>query len=627
MSEQSQFQLLKQQRFLPFFVTQVFGALNDNIFKNALLILIAFRSVDELGMESGLLVNAAAILFILPFFLFSATFGQFAEKFEKSRSIRIIKLVEIGIVVLAGVSLFLDSIPLMLLILFLLGLQSAAFGPIKYSILPQHLKRSELTGGNGLIEMGTFLAILIGTLLGGVLISLESHSVAIISTVLLLVSLAGYWASRSIPLTPAGAPELKINWNPLSQMREIFRFSTENKTVMQSQLGIAWFWFFGSVFLAQIPNYTQFSLGGDETVTTLILAAFSVGVGVGSILCSKLSAGRVEPGIVPIGAFGLSLFTLDLYRGHSDAQNSGTLSASEFLANWSGIHALLDIVLIGLCGGIFTVPLYAMVQSRTKPSHLSRVVSGGNILNAFFMVVSGIYAILLLSSGLSIPQLFQVTAIINIAIACYIFTKVPEFIFRTIVWMLMRTLYRVRCRNIDRIPLHDPCVIVANHVSFVDALLIAGSSKRNVRFVMYHKIFKAPVIGRLFRMANAIPIAPASEDAELMSTAFDQISAALEKGSVVCIFPEGKLTTDGEINTFKRGVEKIIARNPVPVVPMALRGLWHTWFSRRKGSVMGGLPTYWRGRIELIVGHPVPATQVSAAMLEETVREMRGDVL
>jgi len=284
------------------------GALNDNIFKNALLITIAFKGTQELGMNSGILVNAASILFILPFFLFSATFGQLADKYEKSASIRRIKMLEIFIMVLATLSLFSGSVYLMMGILFLLGLQSSAFGPIKHGILPQNLSRSELTGGNGLVEMGTFLSILLGTLIGGVLVSLEKNSLQILSIVLLLVSCLGYSASRKIPVAPPVDPDLKINWNPITQSWRTFKLVNENRTVRQSILGIAWFWFYGSVFLAQIPNYTQFTLGGDESVTTLILACFSIGIGLGSLLCNRLSNGRIEPGLVPIGAFGLSFF-------------------------------------------------------------------------------------------------------------------------------------------------------------------------------------------------------------------------------------------------------------------------------------------------------------------------------
>jgi len=282
-------------------------------------------------------------------------------------------------------------------------------------------------------------------------------------------------------------------------------------------------------------------------------------------------------------------------------------------------------VLIGMFGGIFTVPLYAMVQNRSEPSRLSRVIAGGNIVNAFFMVLSGIYAIALLSLDFTIPQLFLTTALINVVIACYIFKQVPEFIFRLIIWLGINLLYRVRCENLSNIPKEGGCVLVANHVSFVDALVIAGCCKRNVRFVMHHKIFSTPVVGRLFKMANAIPIAPANEDRRLMMSAFDEIDRVLAKGHLVCIFPEGRLTADGEVNSFRRGIEKIVSRSQVPVVPLALKGLWQSWFSRRRGTALSGLPSYFRGRIELTAGELVRAEDVSARHLEDIVRTMRGD--
>jgi hypothetical protein len=399
----------------------------------------------------------------------------------------------------------------------------------------------------------------------------------------------------------------------------------ENRTVLQSILGISWFWFYGAVFLAQIPNYTRSTLGGDESVTTLILMAFSVGIGTGSMLCSKLSSGRVEPGIVPLGAFGLSVFTIHLFLGNQNYDLKPVLGAMEFLGSGANIRILVDVAFIGLFGGIFTVPLYAMVQTRTEPSRLSRVIAGTNILNAFFMVVSGVYAIVLLWAGFTIPQLFLITAFLNVVIALYIFKQVPEFIFRMIVWLGIHFLYKVRTENLSNIPRHGPCVLVANHVSFVDALVIAGCCKRNIRFVMYYKIFNAPFIGKIFKMANAIPIAPAHENEEIMLAAFDEIHRVLSKGHVVCVFPEGKLTADGEVDNFRLGIEKIIARSRVPVVPLALVGLWQSWFSRRKGRALSGLPDYFRGNIELKAGELVAAENVSADSLQEIVKSMRGD--
>lgn len=624
MSNASQFTLLRERRFLPFFLTQAFGALNDNIFKNALLIMIAFKGADELGMNSGILVNAASILFILPFFLFSATLGQLADKYEKSRSIRRIKLLEIFIMCCAVAALYSENIYAMIMVLFLLGTQSAAFGPIKHGILPQKLNREELTGGNGLVEMGTFLSILLGTLLGGWLVSLESNNLLFLSLTLMLVACMGYFSARQVPETPAVEASLEINWNPITQTFRTYKYILKDRTITQCILGISWFWFYGSVFLAQIPNYTQYTLAGDESVTTLILAMFSIGIGLGSMLCNKLSAGKVEPGLVPIGAFGLSVFTIHLFLGNQQANMEATLNAAQFLAEPGSIRILIDIVLIGLFGGIFTVPLYAMVQHRTKKSHVSRVVSGGNILNALFMVVSGLYAIILIALDFTVPQLFLITGLINIVIALYIFRQVPEFIFRCVMWLFIHTVYRVSGKNLDHIPREGGCVLVANHVSFVDALLIGGCCKRNIRFVMHHKIFKAPLIGHLFKMSGAIPIAPASEDRQLMREAFAIIEESLARGQVVCIFPEGKLTADGEMDNFRNGIEKIVEKSPVPVIPLALKGLWNSWFSRRKGRALASLPRFFRGRIELVAGAAIAPDHVTAELLELTVRQMRG---
>ena len=620
--EPHQFELLKQRRFLPFFLTQAFGALNDNIFKNALVILIGFRGISALGLDSKLLVTAAAVIFILPFFLFSATFGQLADKFEKSRSIRYIKLAEIGIMILASIGLYIDSPTLLLTVLFLLGTQSTVFGPIKYGLLPQHLKEEELVGGNALVESGTFLAILIGTIIGGVLASLGMDVAFWLSITVMFFSISGYITSRHIPVTPSVAPELKINWNPITETYRNLKFLRTNKVVFLAVLGISWFWFYGAVFLAQIATYTQYTLAGKESVATLILAMFSIGIGIGSVLCEKLSNGRVEIGLVPIGAIGLSVFAIDLHGANPQTGLTAVYSWMEFINNSANYRILFDILLIGVFGGIFTVPLYALVQQRSDKKHLSRIIASNNIVNSLFMVVSGLFSMLLLSYGYTIPELFFITGVINILVAIYVFTKAPEFISRFITWCLINSIYRIRQLNLSSIPKRGGCVLVCNHVSFVDALIIGGYCKRNVRFVMDHKIFKLPVVGQFFKMVGAIPIAPAREDAELKNKAFDRIADSLEEGEVVCIFPEGKLTADGELGGFKQGIEKIIERTPVPVVPMALKGLWGSWFSRKDGPAMRGLPRMFMAKIELEVGELIPAEDVTSDYLRERVGAM-----
>jgi 1-acyl-sn-glycerol-3-phosphate acyltransferase len=624
MSGDSQFGLLRQRRFAPFFITQTLGAFNDNVYKNALIILVSFGALNLSQAQQNVYVNLAAGLFILPFFLFSATCGQLAEKYEKSRLIRFTKLLEIGIMLLAVAALALNSLWLMFAVLFLLGAQSTLFGPVKYSILPQHLREEELVGGNAWVEAATFLAILLGTMLGGWLI-VQSGGIGWVSAVMLAVAVAGYLAARRIPEAPAAMPELRINWNPFTETWRNFRFMRGNRTVFLSVLGISWFWFYGATFLSQLPNYTKLYLGGNEQVVTLLLTVFSLGIGLGSLLCERLSGRKVEIGLVPLGSIGMTWFGIDLFLAAPDLATVTGLGAREFLGSANNHRVLWDLLLTGVFGGFYIVPLYALVQMRSEPTHRSRVIAGNNILNAAFMVVSALVAIVLLGAGLSIPQLLLTAALMNAAVAVFIYSLVPEFTMRFMVWVLINTLYRIRHRGLENVPDEGACVVVCNHVSFVDALIIGGTVRRPIRFVMYYKIFKIPVLNFIFRTARAIPIAGAKEDEALMNKAFDEVAAALAAGEVIGIFPEGALTADGEIAPFRPGIDRILERSPVPVVPMALRGLWGSIFSRRDGYLKRArLPRRFWSRIELVAAPPVPAAQAGAAVLEAQVRELRG---
>ncbi|MGX5175077.1 MFS transporter [Aliikangiella sp. IMCC44653] len=618
----SQFSLLKQRRFLPFFITQALGAANDNIFKNVLVMLLTYQVASELGESASTLVNMAAILFILPFFLISATAGQLAEKYEKSNSMQWLKISEIGIMLIASIGFYFEQFYFLLFVLFLMGFQSALFGPLKFGFLPQHLKTEELVGGNALVETGTFLAILLGTIAGSLLGKTSLDLTWITISVILSMSVAGYLASRKIPHTPAVAPDLKINWNIFTESYKNIRFIRKDKPVFLAVLGISWFWFYGATYLVQIPEYAKSTLAGDETVATLLLAAFCIGIGIGSILCEKLSSGRIEVGLVPIGAFGLSYFAYDLFTANQASQLVPVHDYLSFLDSENAIQILFDCAMIGACGGLFTVPLYSLVQKIGDKQHMSRTFAGLNIINAFFMVLSGAFAMFVLSSGYSIPELFMITSIINALVAVYIFTKAPLYIFRLITWFLVNTIYRIRRHNLSIIPKEGAGVIVANHVSFVDALIIAGYCKRNLSFVMYHKIFHIPFIGWFFKLANAIPIAPAHEDKQMMQQAFDKIAHQLEMGNMVCIFPEGKLTSDGQLGEFKKGIEKIIKRTPVPVYPLALNGLWGSWFSRFNGKAMRGLPRKFMAKISITAAQPIPPQEVTAERLQLEVKKL-----
>ncbi len=622
----SQFQLLKQRRFLPFFITQALGAFNDNVYKFALTAFFTFQLTDLSQSEQGMLVNLSAILFILPFFLFSAISGQLAEKYEKSKSIRRIKLLEVTIMLLASVAFYYNSVSFMLGILFLMGLQSTLFGPIKFSILPQNLEETELVGGNGLIEMGTFLAILLGMIAGTALIAIPEIGRTIVSCVIVGIALIGYLASRAIPKAPAVTPELKINFNIFKETYRSFGFMRQNRTVFLSVLGISWFWFFGATILTQIPNYTQYTLGGTESVMTLLLAFFSLGIGLGSMLCEKMSGKKVEIGLVPFGAIGMTLFSIDLYFANQTTDALPVLAIGEFLDTPSGWHVLIDAALIGIFGGFFIVPQQALIQQRCERHHLSRVIAGNNILNALFMVLSGAMAIGLLALDFSIPEIILITGILNALVAIYIFTLVPEFLMRFLIWILVNLLYRIKLKGLDKIPDDGPFVLVCNHVSFMDALIIAGCCRRPVRFVMDHRIFKTPILSFIFRTAKAIPIAPAKENPELMEQAFDRVAEALEEGEVVCIFPEGKLTADGKMNPFRPGIENIVNRTPVPVIPMAISGLWGSFFSRKNGPAMSNIPKRFWSKIRFSIGDPVAPDDVTASHLFDKVAELRGDI-
>jgi 1-acyl-sn-glycerol-3-phosphate acyltransferase len=623
MSGHNQFELLRLRRFAPFFATQALGAFNDNAFRNAMIVLVGFHmGLDERAV--GFYSNIAPALFILPFFLFSASAGQLAEKFEKTRIIRFVKLFEIAAMVLASVAFYRHSLWLMLSVLFLMGLHSTLFGPIKYAILPQALQPDELVGGNALVETGTSLAILVGMIAGGAAMSGAGPVAA--SILVIAIAIAGYLVSRAIPPAPPTAPDLKFNWNPFTETVRVLGFVTKNRTVFNSVLGISWFWFFGGVFTMQLPNYTKIFLGGTESVSILVLALFSIGVGAGSLLCERLSGRRVEIGLVPFGSIGLTLFGLDLYFARPGAATLHDLSALAFVAAPGNWRIVLDFILVGVFAGFYIVPLFALVQSRAPKSELSRVIAGNNILNALFIVGAAVFGMGLGAAGLSIPQIFLIAALLNAAVAIYIYTLVPEFLMRFLSWLIVSLLYRIRIEGEENIPAEGAAVLVSNHVSFMDPLIINASARRPPRFVMYYKIFNIPVLRFIFKTARAIPIAGRKEDEALMERAFAEVDKTLANGDLVAIFPEGGITRDGEVATFRPGIERILSTRPVPVVPIALRGLWGSVFSR-KDSTLGRMrfPRRFRARIEVVIGAPIPAEQVTAALLEQRVRELRGD--
>lgn len=623
MSDKSQFFLLSQRRFVAYFFTQFLGAFNDNVYKNALIVLIAFVSVNTAVEDSSSLVNVAAGLFILPFFLFSAMGGQLADKYPKSTLIRWIKFIEILIMSFAVIAFWLESLWLLIGVLFLMGTQSAFFGPVKYGILPQYLTRDELLGGNGLVEMGTFIAILCGTLIGSKVAGLADVGIPAICVLIILVALAGFGASLFLPTTPATEPTLRINWNPLSETIAIVRMAKQSRTVFLSILGISWFWFLGATYLAQFPNYTRHVIGGSVDVFTLTLAAFTLGIGLGSAFCERLSGHKVDIGLVPFGALGLTLFGVDLYFATPVQPWGVELGAGEFFAQTGSIRLLADIVFIGMFGGFYIVPLYALIQQRTREENRSRIIAANNILNALLMVLSAILAIVLLGAGMSISQLFLLIAVFNAVVALYIFTLVPEFLMRFVTWLLIHTIYRVKVSGLENVPEEGPAILASNHVSFVDPLIIGGSVRRPVRFVMDHRIYRIPFLHYIFKAAKTIPIASKKECPETLAKAWVAMQQALDDGDLLVIFPEGQITRDGDMNPFREGVVRLVETHSVPVIPVALQNLWGSMFSR---SHRVRLPRKLFARIGLVIDPPIALDALDLAALQARVADLRGDL-
>lgn len=625
MRQSSQFALLTQRRFGPFFWTQFLGAFNDNLFKISLMVVLTYEALNWTSLDPALLNNLIPGLFILPFVLFSATAGQLADKFEKSGLTRSIKLLEILIMAVAGIGWMTHALWLLMFAVVGMGIHSTLFGPVKYAYLPQQLRPDELTGGNGVVEMGTFVGILMGEVLGAALVLHKPWGIELVAGVTIAVAVSGWLASRRIPLSPASAPDLQINWNPLSETIRNIRFTRANRPVFLSVLGNSWFWFYGAIILAQFPVYARDYLHGGHGVFVLLLTAFSLGIGVGSLSCERLSGHKVEIGLIPFGSIGLSLFGIDLYFASLAYTGGALVDAIGFLRQPGALRILFDCVMLGVFGGFYIVPLFAVIQTRCDPAHVSRTIAGMNIMNALFMVAAAGIAMALLGAGFTIPEIFLATALMNAAVAACIFSLAPEFLMRFLAWLLIHTIHRVHAVDTERIPATGPAVLVCNHVSYVDAIVIMAASPRPIRFVVDHSVFRIAILSWLFKTARAIPVAVAKEDPWLMEKACAEIAQALHAGELVCFFSERKLASAEELNEFRRGIKKIIDRSPVPVIPMALRGLWGSMLMRSPGNPFERCFKHGlRSKLSLIVGSPLVPAQVTPELLQQRVAALRG---
>lgn len=625
----NQFALLGQRRFAPFFWTQFAGAANDNLFKFAFTVMVTYQLQLSWMQPSmaGLVIGA---LFILPFLLFSATAGQLTDKFDKTKMIRFVKNLEIVIMLIAAWGFVRADAVVLLGCVFLMGLHSTLFGPVKFAYLPQVLDARELTGGNGMVEMGTFVAILLGQVTGGLLVAVPQIGHLSVAIACVAVALIGRAVAQAIPPAPATDPGLVVNWNPVSETWRNLQLAHENIVVFRSLLGISWMWFFGAVFLSQFPSFAKEVLHGNEQVASLLLVVFSIGIGVGSLLCETLSRRQVEIGLVPLGAIGMSVFAIDLYFAARGLPAVPEMGLGAFLRQSAHWRVMADLALLSLFAGLYSVPMYALIQLRSQPTHRARIIAANNILNALFMIGSSVIAGALLGAGFTIPQIFLFTGIANAVVAFYIFMLVPEYLLRFVAWVLSRFVYRFDIKGDEHIPVEGPAVLVCNHVSFIDAVLLMAASPRPIRFIMDHRIFKVPVLGWLFKLAKAIPIAPQKEDPAAYEAAFAKALGVLREGDLLAIFPEGAITRDGALQPFKGGVMKIVDSARAeglepPVIPMALTNLWGSFFSRielRGGEPVAMVKPFRRGffsRVGLNVGAPVAPAEVRPELLQQRV--------
>jgi 1-acyl-sn-glycerol-3-phosphate acyltransferase len=628
-SHPSQFALLKQRRFAPFFWTQFSGAANDNLFKFAFTVLVTY----ELQVQwmppalAGLVIGA---LFILPFLLFSATSGQLTDKFDKTRVIRVVKTLEIGIMLLAAAGFLLGNVVILLICTFMMGVHSTLFGPVKYALLPQVLAPRELTGGNGVVEMGTFVAILLGNVAGGLLVAIPGNGPAIVAVACVGLALIGRLISQAIPDAPATDPALVINWNPFTETWRNLKLARQNQVVFRSLLGISWMWFFGAVFLAQFPSFARDVLHGNEHVASLLLVVFSVGIGTGSLLCEVLSRQQVEIGLVPLGAIGMSVFAIDLYFASRGLPTAELMGVAVFISTAAHWRVMADLALLSLFAGLYSVPMYALIQMRSPATHRARIIAANNILNALFMITSAVLAGAMLATGATVPQVFLATGLANAVVAGYIFLLVPEYLLRFIAWIAANIVYRFRVRGREHIPAKGAALLICNHVSFVDPVLLMAASPRPIHFVMDHEIFATPMLGGLFRLARAIPIASHKDDPQIYADAFARAAEVLRDGELLAIFPEGALTSDGELQEFRGGVMKILEQAKadgieLPVLPMALSNLWGSFFSRielRGGTRRAMAKPFRRGiwnRVGLAIGPALKAQDVTPDGLRQEV--------
>jgi acyl-[acyl-carrier-protein]-phospholipid O-acyltransferase/long-chain-fatty-acid--[acyl-carrier-protein] ligase len=616
------------ERFLPLFKTQFLGAFNDNMLKNALVMLLTYRVASQAGYNVPVLVTIAASMLIIPSLFFSATAGELADKFDKSKITRIIKTVEIAIMCVATLGFLTTNVPVLFLALFGMGVHSTFFGPIKLALLPQHLIEGELLPGNAYIEAGTFLAILLGTLVGGLLV-LAPYGGLVISAALIAVAVTGLITSLKIPPAPPHDASLRMHWNIFGETWRIINYARQDKNIYLCILGISWFWLVGATFLAQVAPFVKTFLHAEARVVTVLLTMFSIGIGAGSLLSNRLLRGQIQVTYVPVAALAISVFGIDLFFAshHAAGHSAALLTVWQFLRSFTGWRVMFDFLMMAVAGGIYIVPLYASVQHEGAPAHLARLIAAINVLGAAFMVASALGTVLLLALHFSIPQIFLATALINLVVAVYICRLLPDQLIRSVLRSVLTFFFRVEVKGMENYQAAGKRVlIVANHTSFLDAALIAAFMPERLHFAVNTFIARKWWMKLVLLVVDAHPVDPTNP------LAAKSLIDLLKRDTKCMVFPEGRLTVTGALMKIYEGPGMIADKSGAELLPVRIDGAQYTHFSRLKGKVR----LRWFPKIALTILPPhkfnIPAEikgrkrrHVASGQLYDTMSEMMFD--
>lgn len=598
------------------FWTQFLGAFNDNLLKNALVIIVTYRCIQLAGMDAKLLVPLAGGIFIFPFFLFSGTAGQIADRYRKSLVITATKVLELFIMTIALLGFTFDNYYLLFSCLFLTGTQSALFGPLKYGVIPELVPQKELLLGNALVSAGTFTAILLGTIAGGTLASVND-GVIYICLGLITISLIGLWQSTKIKSQGAMDESTKVDYSLVIPIWTLLRKLLSRKDLLPIVLAISWFWFAGAASLSAFPHFVKDVMKGDADVATLFLGLFTLGMGFGSIIVEKISKGRAEIGIVPIATLGLSisLFATSYFSTWTPDYQGELMNIPAFLSYPAHWTVILSLLFFSFCGGCFSVPLITLIQQNAPKKELSRFIAASNILNALFMVGSAVFVMVLMKYGT--PTIFVVVGVINLAVSFTLYFIYSEFSVRLWAAFIARVLYRLEIRGRENLPENGPYLLAMNHVSFADWLLVMAIVPKPVHFIIDYRYYYAKGMTFWFKQAKLIPIARRSENVEYLDNAFKQVSEYISKDRVIGIFPEGMITRTGELGRIQPGIQKILRKDPVPTVLLSIEGIWGSLLSFEGGRLFFKRPKAFRKKVIMTFSEPIAPENYES----ETVRK------